>query len=193
MKVGVLSLQGAFDAHAQTLRKLGVEPVFVRKPEHMDRISGLILPGGESTAHLLLIEKSGLRPHIEEFGRRELPLFGTCAGLILMAEQVSPSQARFGLLPVSVERNAYGSQKESFTEEIPIPCLGGTFPCVFIRAPVIARAADDVEVLASFRDRPVLVRHRRSMGATFHPELAEDARIHRLFLELCKERHFYGL
>lgn len=187
MKIGILSLQGDFSAHAKAIELAGETSVLVKKPEHTQGISGLILPGGESTTHIKLLERSGLKDKLFELAEQKLPMFGTCAGLILMAQKIAvQNQFCFGFLPICVGRNAYGSQKESFTENINIPVLNSCFECVFIRAPKIEEVYEPTQVLASFNNSPILVRHSHFLGATFHPELTEDSRIHALFLNICK-------
>jgi 5'-phosphate synthase pdxT subunit len=184
--VGVLALQGDFREHKEALRRLGVEAKEVRKPEHLLGLKALIVPGGESTTIGKLAREYGLeeavRQRVEE-GR--LALFGTCAGAIWMAKEILgyPEQPRLGVLDVAVERNAFGRQVESFQEEVRVKGLG-PFPGVFIRAPIFRRLGEGVEVLAELGGLPVLVRQGRLLASSFHPELTEDARLHRLFLEL---------
>jgi len=184
--VGVLALQGDFREHKEALRRLGVEAKEVRKPEHLLGLKALIVPGGESTTIGKLAREYGLeeavRQRVEE---GSLALFGTCAGAIWMAKEILgyPEQPRLGVLDVAVERNAFGRQVESFREEVRVKGLG-PFPGVFIRAPVFRRLGEGVEVLAELGGLPVLVRQGRLLASSFHPELTEDARLHRLFLEL---------
>jgi 5'-phosphate synthase pdxT subunit len=188
-KVGVLALQGDFAAHGAALERAGAEPVFVRDAEQFARIDGLIIPGGESTTMLKLLRYEGLFDALAEFGRTR-PIFGTCAGAILLAKDVSnPEQESLGLMDLSVERNAYGRQIDSRVAEIePDADLAArTSPdkmeAVFIRAPIIRRAGPGVKVLARYAGDPVLVEEGRHLAATFHPELTPDARVHRLFLD----------
>jgi 5'-phosphate synthase pdxT subunit len=187
VKVGVLALQGAFARHAEVLRELAVEPVEIRSPDQLD-VDALVLPGGESTTMSFLLDSSGLREPVAELLRGGMPALGTCAGLILLATEVldgRPDQASFGVLPCSVRRNAYGRQNESFEEQL---LLAGDEPGaapvhgVFIRAPRIEAVGEGVEVLSSLDGSPVLVARGSVMGATFHPELSGDARVHELFL-----------
>ena len=187
-KVGVLALQGDFAAHGVALERVGAEPVFVREAGQLDALDGMIIPGGESTTMLKLLRYDGLFDALREFGRKR-PIFGTCAGAILLANEVSnPAQESLGLMDLSVERNAYGRQIDSRVAEIdPGPDFAArTTPCkleaVFIRAPIIRRAGPDTKVLASYAGDPVLVEQGRHLAATFHPELTADARVHRLFL-----------
>jgi 5'-phosphate synthase pdxT subunit len=188
-KVGVLSLQGDFAAHATALARAGADPVFVREREQFRAIDGLIIPGGESTTMLKLLRYDGLMDALAEFGRRR-PIFGTCAGAILMASEVSnPGQESLALMDIAVERNAYGRQIDSRVAEIePEPefqqrTAPGKLEAVFIRAPIIRRLHTGVKVLARYQDDPVLVEQGRHLVATFHPELTSDPRVHALFLE----------
>jgi 5'-phosphate synthase pdxT subunit len=186
MKVGVLALQGDFLKHLQALERLGAEGVEVRKPQDLEGVERLIIPGGESTAISLLMEKSGLDRKIAELGRAGLPLFGTCAGLILLAHEILEEQSLvkpLGLIDVAVQRNAYGRQVDSFEEELEIEGLG-RFQGIFIRAPLIAYVGPQVEVLARQDGTPVMAREGEILVSSFHPELTEDGRIHRYFLEL---------
>lgn len=187
MKIGILSLQGDFALHAQAIARLGHQPVLVKKPDQLEGIVGLILPGGESTTIIKLLELAGLKSPIVAFYNHGFPVFGTCAGLILIADNIFPQQQFcFGFIPLSIERNAYGSQKDSFIENIAVPSLGEpALSCVFIRAPKISQVSPDVEILAHFQDLPVLVKYKNVLGATFHPELTEDLRIHKLFGAMC--------
>ena len=184
--VGVLALQGDFREHKEALRRLGVEAKEVRKPEHLEGLKALIVPGGESTTIGKLAREYGLeeavRRRVEE---GSLALFGTCAGAIWMAKEILgyPEQPRLGVLDVAVERNAFGRQVESFEEVVEVRGLG-PFPGVFIRAPVFRRLEEGVEVLAELGGLPVLVRQGKLLASSFHPELTEDPRLHRYFLEL---------
>jgi len=188
-KVGVLALQGDFAAHAAALERAGAEPVLVREPEQFAALDGLILPGGESTTMLKLMRYEGLTESLAEFGRRK-PLFGTCAGAILMANEVSsPTQESLGLMDIDVERNAYGRQIDSRVAEIsPEPdferrTAPGKLEAVFIRAPIIRRVGETGKVLARYQGDPVLVEQGPHLVSTFHPELTGDLRVHELFLE----------
>ena len=181
MKIGVLALQGDFDAHRRRLEELGAEVVLVKKPEQLENIDGLVIPGGESSTFLKLLGEAGLEK-LKEFVRSK-PTFGTCAGAILLASEVeNPRQAGLGALDISIRRNAYGRQLESSIRE-------GIFAdapieMVFIRAPKIERLGNNVEVLGTEGADPVAVRQGRTMAATFHPELSEDSRVHKAFLDL---------
>lgn len=187
MRPGVLALQGAFREHRDALDALGVESVEVRTPEELASVDALVLPGGESTTVAKLLLTSGLDAPLRDRLRDGLPVFGTCAGLILLAATVldgRTDQMSLGALDVVVRRNAYGTQLQSFEAPLDVCGVsGGPFVGVFIRSPVIESVADDVEVLATHRDHPVLVRQGPVWAATFHPELAGDLRIHRTFLE----------
>lgn len=187
VKVGVLALQGAFREHREVLEALDTPTVEVRVPEHLSGVDALILPGGESTTMTRLLETSGLRSPLEERLRDGMPAFGTCAGLILLAADVRdgrPDQVPLGVLDVTVRRNGYGRQRDSFETGLAVAGLTGTaFPGVFIRAPVVEAAAPAVEVLAVHGGHPVLVRQGRVWGATFHPELSGDLRVHQRFVQ----------
>jgi 5'-phosphate synthase pdxT subunit len=184
LRVGVLALQGP---HCETLARLGAEPQQVRSPHELDSIDGLILPGGESTAIGLLLAKRGLDLAIQDHHRRRgLPLFGTCAGLILLAKTIeeTPDQPHLGLLDVTVRRNAFGRQRESCEATVDAPLLGAApLRVLFIRAPFVASVGPQVEILARWRERTVLVREGTVLGSAFHPELTDDDRVHRYFLE----------
>jgi pyridoxal 5'-phosphate synthase pdxT subunit len=187
MRVGVLALQGDFALHAGALAKCGVEAVEVRKPAELDAVEGLIIPGGESTTLLKLMDAWNFAPAIEKFHGRGKPIFGTCAGLILLAREVeSPRQLSLGLIDVSVERNAYGRQRESF-EACGVATLDAgpvQLEMVFIRAPRIRRVGPSVQVLAEYEGEPVMARQGRVLVATFHPELTESTTVHRYFCDL---------
>ena len=197
-KVGVLSLQGDFAAHGAALERAGAQPVYVRERAQLDQIDGLIIPGGESTTMLKLLRYEGLLDCLAEFGRRK-PMFGTCAGAILMAKEVlHPSQESLGLVDIAVERNAYGRQIDSRVVEIDTGedfqrrtasgqtasgKTAGKLEAVFIRAPIIRSSNGSVKVLALYAGDPVLVEDGPHLVATFHPELTADPRVHTLFLE----------
>jgi len=187
-KIGILSLQGDFEAHARTLARLGAEPVFVRTAADLDVVDALIVPGGESTTILKLLHAENLFAPLTAFGRCH-PIFGTCAGAILLAAGVSnPAQEGLGLLDIDVERNAYGRQIESRVTQIaPEAEFGarthpGDMEAVFIRAPVIRRVGPEARILARYQGDPVLVEQGMHLVATFHPELTADSRVHELFL-----------
>jgi 5'-phosphate synthase pdxT subunit len=181
MTIGVLALQGDFDAHRKRLEELGASVVLVRKPEQLDEIDGLVIPGGESSTFLKLLGAEGFEK-LKEFVQVK-PTFGTCAGAILLAKEVeNPKQEGLGVLDVRIRRNAYGRQLESSIREGKL----GTSPLemVFIRAPKFERLGPGVEVIATEGDDPVAVRQGRVMAATFHPELSDDTRVHQAFLDL---------
>lgn len=180
-RVGVLALQGDFEAHEKAVERAGADAVPVRTAADLETIDGLIIPGGESTTMLKLLRIENLFDPLRAFGLQK-PIFGTCAGAILLAAEVShPVQESLGLVDIGVERNAYGRQIDS--RIVPIECGGnGQVEAVFIRAPIIRRTGEGVRVLARYQGDPVLVEEGRHMVATFHPELTADPRIHRLFL-----------
>jgi len=186
-RIGVLAIQGDYAAHAQALADAGAQPVEVRKASELAAIDGLILPGGESTTMLKFLERFHLFDPLKEFCASK-PVFGTCAGAILLAHEVrNPAQRSLGLLDAVVERNAYGRQIDSAILTAPSSLPGEPLEMVFIRAPRIASIGAAVEALA-FRDgSPALVRQGRLMAATFHPELSHDRRVHRLFVEIVTE------
>jgi len=174
--VGILALQGAYTAHQRPLAALGHEAKYVRAPADFEGIDGLVLPGGESSVHLALLERFGLEEPILKAVREGKPLLATCAGLILIAREVtSPEQRSLGLLDVSVSRNAYGRQLDSFEGEAD----EGGLPAVFIRAPRITRHGGEVQILATHHREPIWVRQGSLHGVTFHPELTADLRVHR--------------
>ena len=181
MTIGVLAIQGDFDAHKKRLEELGAEVVLVRKPEQLDEIDGLVIPGGESGAFLKILGEQGFAKLKEFVGVK--PTFGTCAGAILLAKEVTnPDQPGLGALDIRIRRNAYGRQIDS---SIRTGRLGESpIEMVFIRAPKIEQLGPGVEVLATEGDDPVIVRQGRAMAATFHPELSDDSRVHQAFLEL---------
>ncbi len=185
MKVGILAVQGDYEAHGRMFSRLGVEPVFVKTPADMAGVDALVLPGGESTTQLKFLTEEGLERPIRELAERGGAFFGTCAGAILLAREVrSPEQASLGLADLVVLRNAYGRQVASAVRTGPSKLGGEPLEMVFIRAPVIEQVGPGVEVLAESEGRPVLVREGRVLVATFHPELTSDARVHEYFLKL---------
>jgi pyridoxal 5'-phosphate synthase pdxT subunit len=185
-KIGVLALQGDFDAHRKRLKELGAEVVLIRKPEQLDEIDGLIIPGGESGTFLKLLGETGFE-NLKQFVRAK-PTFGTCAGAILLASEIeNPKQTGLGALDVRIRRNAYGRQIDSSIREGKLlngESAGSSIEMVFIRAPKIERVGPDVEVIATEGSDPVAVRQGSVMAATFHPELSEDTRLHQAFLDL---------
>src|SRR5271154_6885148 len=189
LTIGVLALQGAFEAHAKALTALGVTAKLVRAPGELAGLDGLIIPGGESTTFLKFLERDGFLEALQSFVTTT-PTFGACAGAILLAKNVeNPAQASLGALDITVERNAYGRQIDSTILTTPTKLEGGPLEMVFIRAPRIARTGPHVETLA-FRDGfPVLVREGHLLAATFHSELSSDPRVHQLFLDLVQQHH----
>jgi pyridoxal 5'-phosphate synthase pdxT subunit len=183
VRIGILAVQGDFREHAAVLRRLAVEPVEVRKPEELQTIDGLVIPGGESTAITRLIRIYGLEEALRRFQR---PVFGTCAGMILL------DRNHLGLTDVSVRRNAYGRQVASFEADLRLADGGEPLRGVFIRAPRVAEVGEGVEVLAELDGEPVLLRDGRYLIASFHPELTGDSRVHELFLEMVREEAMAG-
>ena len=183
-RIGVLAIQGDYAAHADALAEVGATPTEVRKPDQLAGLHGLILPGGESTTILRFLDKHSFFQTLREFAANH-PVFGTCAGAILLSREVrSPAQRSLGILDAVVERNAYGRQIDStiLTAETELP--GGPLEMVFIRAPRIVETGPGVQVLARRSGFPALVRHNHIMAATFHPELSADRRVHKLFVEI---------
>ena len=190
MKIGVLALQGAFREHIRILRALGAEAVEIRLPAELDEADGLVIPGGESTTMRKLMADFGLVGPLREFAASGKPLFGTCAGLIVMADRVGGRrQELLNLIDIDVERNAYGRQIDSREADIFGEALGPEpFHAVFIRAPQILGIGPGVEPLAHYRGQVVLARQKNILVATFHPELTDDSRIHGLFLRMLGRR-----
>jgi 5'-phosphate synthase pdxT subunit len=183
MKAGVLALQGDFREHAEVLKDLRATPVTVRTPEDLAAVDCLAIPGGESTTMARLARIHGLVEPIRERVRAGMPVLGTCAGMIVMARDVKGGEPLLSLLDVTVSRNAYGRQVDSFEAEIPLWEGGEPVQAVFIRAPVVERVGEEVEVLAELDGRPVVVEEHNLLAAAFHPELAGDVRLHRRMLE----------
>jgi 5'-phosphate synthase pdxT subunit len=192
MLIGVLALQGDFDAHRRRLEELGAEVLLVKKPEQLDQIDGLVIPGGESGAFLKLLGEEGFEK-LKQFVRLK-PTFGTCAGAILLATEVeNPKQAGLGAIDIAIRRNAYGRQVDSsiregkFFNKSDAKQVASPLEMVFIRAPKIERVGQGVEVIATEGADPVAVRQGRAMAATFHPELSDDTRVHQTFLDLVRD------
>lgn len=185
--VGVLALQGAFARHIEALTACGVNTVEIRQPKHIEGIDALVIPGGESTTISKLLDSTELRAPIGELLANGLPVFGTCAGMILLATDVSDGradQSSFGTLDIGVRRNGYGRQLDSFEADLVIDGLeGDPYRAVFIRAPVVERLGDDIDVLASVDDTPVLCRSGSVLVSSFHPELTDDHRLHEMFVQ----------
>jgi pyridoxal 5'-phosphate synthase pdxT subunit len=187
LTIGVLALQGAFDAHARALASLGVTARLIRNPAELANLDGLIIPGGESTTFLKFLERDHFLDALQSFVETT-PTFGTCAGAILLAKDVlNPTQHSLAVLDITVERNAYGRQIDSTILTAPTTIPGGPLEMVFIRAPRITRTGLEVETLASRDGFPVLVRQGHLLAATFHPELSDDTRTHQLFLDLIRQ------
>jgi pyridoxal 5'-phosphate synthase pdxT subunit len=186
MTIGILAIQGDYEAHGRVLEGLGAKVAYVRKPEQLDSVDALVIPGGESTTFLKFLEQKGFFEKLGQFVKTK-PALGTCAGAILLAKEVEgPTQASLGALDISIRRNAYGRQLESSIRQAETEFGGGPLEMVFIRAPRIERVGKDVEVLASEGGDPVLVRQGKIMAATFHPELSSDVRVHQAFLQMVK-------
>ena len=185
MKIGVLAIQGDFDAHRKRLEELGADVVLVRKPEQLDEIDGLVIPGGESGAFLKILGEAGFAK-LRDFVRLK-PTFGTCAGAIMLAREVTnPDQPGLGALDLRIRRNAYGRQVDSSIRSGETTLPGGPMEMVFIRAPRFEELGPKVEVLAREGNDPVAVRQGKAMAATFHPELSCDSRLHQAFLDLVR-------
>jgi 5'-phosphate synthase pdxT subunit len=189
MTIGVLAIQGDYEAHKARLEQLGAEVTLVRKPAQLDEIDAIIIPGGESSTFLNFLVERGFLEKLRDFVRTK-PAFGTCAGAILLAKDVeNPPQVSLGALDIRVRRNAYGRQKESSIREAKTQLGERPLEMVFIRAPRIVGTGKGVEVLATESGDPVLVRQGKIMAATFHPELSADTRVHQEFLKLVKNGH----
>ena len=187
MKLGVLALQGTFIEHIEILRQLGVEVLPIRLPHELDTIDGLIIPGGESTTMLRLMNSFGLIHPIKEMAQQGSPIWGTCAGMILLAKSISNYQMKtLSLMDTKVRRNAFGSQPDSFEVDLKIPIMGEEpFHAIFIRAPVIEEMASDVEILSRLPDGTIAaVRQNRLLACAFHPEFTDDQRFHSYFLNM---------
>lgn len=187
IRIGVLAVQGGYDAHARALAEIGAEALLIRKPEELLALDALIIPGGESTTFLKFLVQDDFLEKLKTF-MGDKPVFGTCAGCILLAKEVlHPAQASLGALDVTVERNAYGRQNDSMIQEAPTILPGGPLEMVYIRAPRISRTGSTVQVLAERESSPVLVREGQILAATFHPELSDDRRVHQYFLDMVRD------
>ncbi|GLV14982.1 pyridoxal 5'-phosphate synthase subunit PdxT [Alicyclobacillus hesperidum] len=189
MKIAVIAVQGAFREHIQALRQLGADAVEARRAGELENVDGVVIPGGESTAIGKLMREYDMIDPVRKMAADGKPIFGTCAGMIVLAKRIEGEETvHLGLMDVTVNRNSFGRQRESFEADLEIPALGeATFPAVFIRAPHIAAVGDEVEVLARYRDRIVAVRQGNLLATSFHPELTGDLRLHQYFLNLAKE------
>jgi len=186
VKIGVLALQGAVTEHIQMLSALGTETVPIRLPSELDGLDALIIPGGESTTISKLLSDYGLLEPIRRLAKKGFPILGTCAGLILLAKKVPNLQTEsISVMDIEVKRNAFGRQVDSFEADLKIPALhNGSFHGIFIRAPIIEKVDPDVEVLCQLNGKPVAVRQGKLLGCAFHPELTDDLRLHKYFLDI---------
>jgi len=187
VKIGVLALQGAFKLHVQALERLGVEALEVRSLENFDASEALIIPGGESTTMSFLLESSGIFDPLKERSTDGMPILGTCAGMILLSSKITDGrsdQKSLGLIDIEVRRNGYGRQIDSFESDLLIEGFDNSFRGVFIRAPLVEGVSEEVEVLAEVNGHPVMCRQNSTIVTSFHPELADDDRIHAEFLEM---------
>jgi 5'-phosphate synthase pdxT subunit len=195
MKVGVLALQGTFIEHIEILRQLGVEALPIRLPHELNTLDGLIIPGGESTTMLRLMESFGLIQPIREMARDGLAIWGTCAGMVLLAKSISNYEMEtLGLMDMKIRRNAFGSQIDSFEVDLEIPAVGEKpFHAVFIRAPVIKGAEPDVEILSCLSDSTIVAaRQNRLLACAFHPEFTDDLRFHSYFLSMVSQKQSHN-
>jgi len=189
MKIGILAVQGDFEAHGKALARLGVEAMFIKSSEDVAGLDGVILPGGESTTHLKILAEEGLLETLRRFAQEGGAFFGTCAGAILLAKEVTkPPQASLGLVDVTIERNAYGRQVSSAVRRGRSTLTGAPLEMVFIRAPIIRRVAAEARVVAECDALPVAVEQGLCLLATFHPELTSDTALHEHFLQLARAR-----
>ena len=183
-KIGILALQGDFKEHSYAIQNCGAATVEIKTAQDMDSIDGLIIPGGESTTIGKLLEKTGIGTRMEELSKKGLPIYGTCAGAIVLAKEIiDQEQYRLGLMDISVKRNAYGRQAESFEKDIPIEVLGkNLYRCIFIRSPIIESVSNNVEILAKENNNIIMAKQGKILVTTFHPELTDDTRIHEYFI-----------
>ena len=187
MKVGVLALQGAFNLHIQALERLDVEAIEVKSPENLNSVEALIIPGGESTTMSFLIESSGIFDALRKSSDNGMPILGTCAGMILLSSKIidgRSDQKNLSLIDIETRRNGYGRQIDSFESDLSIEGFDGSFRGVFIRAPLVEKVGSKVEVLCQVNGRPVMCKQGSVLVTSFHPELADDDRIHAEFLEM---------
>ncbi|RIX50941.1 pyridoxal 5'-phosphate synthase glutaminase subunit PdxT [Paenibacillus nanensis] len=188
MKIGVLALQGAVAEHIRSLEAAGAEAVAVKRVEQLDELNGLVIPGGESTTIGKLMRKYGFMEAIREFSAQGKPLFGTCAGLIVLADRIEgQDEAHLRLMDMTVARNAFGRQRESFETDLDVKGIDEPIRAVFIRAPLIKSVGEDVEVLSTYKDEIVTARQGTLLAASYHPELTDDYRLHAYFLDMVKE------
>ncbi|MDQ0202247.1 pyridoxal 5'-phosphate synthase glutaminase subunit PdxT [Neobacillus ginsengisoli] len=187
VKIGVLALQGAVREHIKSVEECGVEAIAIKRIEELKEVDGLILPGGESTAMRRLIDKYDFMGALKEFAQEGKPMFGTCAGLILLAKNIIGHDPHIGVMDITVERNSFGRQVDSFEADLDIKDVAGSFPAVFIRAPHIVEAGPEVEILSKHNDRIVAAREGQFLGCSFHPELTDNHRLTAYFVEMVKE------
>lgn len=188
MNIGVLALQGAVVEHIRMLEKAGARAIPVKRAEEIPALDGLVIPGGESTTIGRLMKRYAIDEAIREFSAQGKPIFGTCAGLIVMAKRIAGQDETYlGLMDITVERNAFGRQRESFETDLPVAGVANRFRAVFIRAPYIREVDESVDVLAKFQDKIVAARQGHLLATAFHPELTDDERVHAYFLQMVKE------
>lgn len=185
--IGVLDLQGATAEHKKQLESLGVDAVYIKKPEQLKEIDGLVIPGGESTAIGKLMKRYGFIEPIQEFASQGNPIFGTCAGLVLVAKDIGEEESHLNLMDISVQRNGFGRQVDSFEVELPVAGIEQPVPAVFIRAPYVESVGAGVEVLATVDDKIVAAKQNHLLVSSFHPELTDDTRFLQLFIDMVKK------
>ncbi|CAH0122707.1 MULTISPECIES: pyridoxal 5'-phosphate synthase glutaminase subunit PdxT [unclassified Paenibacillus] len=186
MKIGVLALQGAVAEHIRSIGKAGAEAVAVKRTEQLQEVQGLIIPGGESTTIGKLMRKYGFVDAIRQFSEQGKPIFGTCAGLIVLAERIEGEEAHLGLMNMTVARNAFGRQRESFETDLPVKGIDEPIRAVFIRAPLIKEVGPNVDVLSTYNGEIVTARQGHLLASSYHPELTEDPRLHQYFADMVK-------
>lgn len=188
MKIGVLALQGAVAEHIRMIEKAGAEGIAIKRPEQLEEIQGLIIPGGESTTIGKLMKTYGFIEAIRSLADERKPVFGTCAGLILVAKQIKDqAEAHLKLMDIEVSRNAFGRQRESFETDLVVKGLDDPIRAVFIRAPLINKVGEKVQVLSTYKDQIVAAREDHILAASFHPELTDDYRLHQYFIEMVRQ------
>ncbi|KAB7704006.1 pyridoxal 5'-phosphate synthase glutaminase subunit PdxT [Bacillus aerolatus] len=188
VKIGVLGLQGAVREHIRSIEESGAEAIVVKKAEQLEELDGLILPGGESTTMRRLVDLYGFMEPLRAFGRQGKPMFGTCAGLIMLANNiVGYDEPHIGLMDITVERNSFGRQKESFEADLPIKGIADSYTAVFIRAPHIVSVGEETEILAEYDGRIVAARDKNLLACSFHPELTDDHSITRYFVQMAEQ------
>lgn len=188
MKIGVLGLQGAVEEHIKQITALGLEGITIKQPEQLQEIDGLILPGGESTTISRLIHRYGFTDPIKKFAKSKKPIFGTCAGMVLLAKELSGSEdSHLGLMDICVKRNAFGRQRDSFEAKLDVKGIADPFTAVFIRAPYVESAVTHVEILATYNEHIVAAKQEHLLVSSFHPELTGDTRFLELFVSMVTE------